>query len=231
MCGRYSITSPLEAIIEAFSLKGPRPNLQPHYNAAPSQYLPVIRASRDGRELAPMRWGLVPSWSKGPDTRYSMINARAETVTSKPAYRGPFRYRRCLVPANGFYEWHKGAEGKQPYYITLKTNEPFAFAGLWDHWTSPDGSEMESFSIIVTAANDIVRPIHDRMPVILGRESYESWLGETGTPSRTKLAILLRPYPAELMRAYPVSRAVNSPANDGPELLEPVEAEGQAQLL
>jgi putative SOS response-associated peptidase YedK len=160
-----------------------------------------------------------------------MINARAETVTSKPAYRGPFRYRRCLVPANGFYEWHKGAEGKQPYYITLKTNEPFAFAGLWDHWTSPDGSEMESFSIIVTAANDIVRPIHDRMPVILGRESYESWLGETGTPSRTKLAILLRPYPAELMRAYPVSRAVNSPANDGPELLEPVEAEGQAQLL
>lgn len=144
MCGRYAITSPLEAIIAAFSLKGPRANLQPRYNAAPSQYLPVIRASRDGREMVPMRWGLVPSWSKGPDARFSMINARAETVASKPAYRGPFRHRRCLVPANGFFEWKRGSSGKQPYFITLKSSEPFAFAGLWDHWTSPDGSEMES---------------------------------------------------------------------------------------
>ncbi|HSR56021.1 MAG TPA: SOS response-associated peptidase [Alphaproteobacteria bacterium] len=231
MCGRYAITSPLEAIIEAFALKGPRPNLQPHYNAAPSQYLPVIRAGRNGRELVPMRWGLVPSWSKGPDARYSMINARAETVASKPAYRGPFRHQRCLVPANGFYEWKAGTDGKQPYFITLTTGEPFAFAGLWDQWMSPDGSEMESFTIIVTAANDVVRPIHDRMPVILGPDTYESWLGEAGAPSRTKLAILLRPYPAERMRAYPVSRAVNSPANDSAELLEPVEAEDQGSLL
>ena len=231
MCGRYAITSPLEAIIEAFSLKGPRSNLEPRYNAAPSQYLPVIRGGREGREMVPMRWGLVPSWSKGPDSRYSMINARAETVTSKPAYRGPFRYRRCLVPANGFFEWKKEADGKQPYFITLKSDAPFAFAGLWDHWTSPNGSEMETFTIIVTAANDVVRPIHERMPVILGEDSYESWLGEAGTPSRTKLAILLRPYPADLMRAYPVSRAVNSPTNDRPELVEPVPANGQAELL
>lgn len=231
MCGRYAITSPLEAIIEAFALKGPRPNLQPHYNAAPSQYLPVIRSDRGGREMVSMRWGLVPSWSKGPDARYSMINARAETVASKPAYRGPFRHRRCLVPANGFFEWKKGTEGKQPYFITLSSGEPFAFAGLWDQWTSADGSEMESFTIIVTAANDVVRPIHDRMPVILSADAYESWLGEAGPPSRTKLAILLRPYPAGLMRAYPVSRDVNSPANDRPDLLEPVAAEGQASLL
>lgn len=230
MCGRYAITSPLEAIIEAFAVKGVRPNLQPRYNAAPSQDLPVVRAGREGRELILMRWGLVPSWSKGPDSRYSMINARAETVASKPAYRGPFRQRRCLVPANGFYEWKKTAEGKQPYFIALATGEALAFAGLWDHWTGPEGEAITSFTIIVTAANDCVRPIHDRMPVILGPDDHESWLGERGAPSRTKLAIMLRPYPAELMRAYPVSRDVNSPANDSPGLLEGV-GEGRSGLL
>ena len=229
MCGRYAITSPLEAIIEAFAVKGSRPNLQPRYNAAPSQDLPVVRAGREGRELILMRWGLVPSWSKGPDSRYSMINARAETVASKPAYRGPFRQRRCLVPANGFYEWKKTAEGKQPYFIALATGEALAFAGLWDHWTGPEGEAITSFTIIITAANDCVRPIHDRMPVILGPDDHESWLGERGAPSRTKLAIMLRPYPAELMRAYPVSRDVNSPANDSPDLLEGV-GEGQQGL-
>ena len=230
MCGRYAITSPLEAIIEAFAVKGARPNLQPRYNAAPSQDLPVVRAGREGRELILMRWGLVPSWSKGPDSRYSMINARAETVASKPAYRGPFRQRRCLVPANGFYEWKKTADGKQPYFIALATGEALAFAGLWDHWTGPEGEAITSFTIIVTAANDCVRPIHDRMPVILGPDDHESWLGERGAPSRTKLAIMLRPYPAELMLAYPVSRDVNSPANDSPDLLEGV-GEGRSGLL
>ena len=172
----------------------------------------------------------MPSWSKGPDSRYSMINARAETVASKPAYRGPFRQRRCLVPANGFYEWKKTADGKQPYFIALSTGETFAFAGLWDHWSGPEGEEITSFTIIVTAANDCVRPIHDRMPVILGADDYESWLGERGAPSRTKLAIMLRPYPTELMRAYPVSRDVNSPANDSAALLEGV-IESQPGLL
>lgn len=230
MCGRYAITSPLEAIIEAFAVRDVSSNLQPRYNAAPSQDLPVIRSGRSGRELAVMHWGLVPSWSKGPDSRYSMINARAETVASKPAYRGPFRHKRCLVPADGFYEWKKSADGKQPYFITLSAGGPFAFAGLWDHWTGPEGEEITSFTIIVTVANDCVRPIHDRMPVILGPEDYESWLGERGAPSRTKLAIMLRPYPAELMRAFPVSRDVNSPTNDGPELLQQV-GEDQPGLL
>jgi putative SOS response-associated peptidase YedK len=230
MCGRYAITSPLEALIKAFAVQGARPNLQPRYNAAPSQDLPVVRAGPGGREITLMHWGLVPSWSKGPDSRYSMINARAETVASKPAYRGPFRRQRCLVPANGFYEWKKTADGKQPYFIALSTGEPFAFAGLWDHWTGPEGDEITSFAIIVTAANDCVRPIHERMPVILGPDDYDSWLGEQGAPSRTKLAIMLRPYPAELMRAYPVSRDVNSPANDSPELLAEV-GESQPGLL
>ncbi len=222
MCGRYAITSPLEAIIEAFAIKGARPNLQPRYNAAPSQDLPVIRTGRQGRELAFMRWGLVPSWSKGPDSRYTMINARAETVASRPAYRGPFRHRRCLVPANGFYEWKQETGGKQPYFITLASGEPFAFAGLWDQWTSPEGDEILSFTIIVTEANDTIRPIHDRMPVILSPDDYEPWLGEDSSPSRTRLAIMLRPYPAERMRTYPVSRDVNSPTNDSPALLESI---------
>jgi putative SOS response-associated peptidase YedK len=231
MCGRYAITSPLEAVIKAFSVKGAGFNFPARYNAAPSQDLPVIRRAEDAeRELTFMHWGLVPSWSKGPDARFSMINARSETVASKPAYRGPFRNRRCLVPANGFYEWRKTADGKQPYFITMRTGEPFVFAGLWDHWTSPEGDEITSFTIMVTAANDCVRPIHDRMPVILGPDDYRSWLGEDGAPSRTKLAILLRPYPAELMETYPVSRKVNSPANDSADLLEPV-AESQQGLL
>ncbi len=230
MCGRYAITSPLEAIIKAFAIKGARPNLQPRYNAAPSQDLPVIRSGREGRELALMRWGLVPSWSKGPDSRYSMINARAETLTAKPSYRGPFRHGRCLVPANGFYEWKKTADGKQPYFITLTTGEPFAFAGLYDHWTGPEGEEITSFTIIVTSANECIRPIHDRMPVILGADDHESWLGELGAPSRTKLALMLRPYPAESMQICPVSRDVNSPANDSSHLLEKI-GERQPGLL
>lgn len=230
MCGRYAITSPLEAILEAFAVKNVRTNLQPRYNAAPGQDLPIIRAGRTGRELSLMHWGLVPSWSKGPNSRYSMINARAETVASKPAYRGPFRNRRCLVPADGFYEWKQTADRKQPYFITLSAGGPFAFAGLWDHWEGPEGEEIVSFTIIVTAANDCVRPIHDRMPVILMPDDYDSWLGEHGAPSRTKLAIMLRPYPAEHMRAFAVSRDVNSPANDRPELLQQV-AEGQNRLL
>jgi len=223
MCGRYAITSPLEAILKAFNVKSARSNLRPRYNAAPSQDLPVIRAGPDGRELGLIRWGLVPSWSKGPDSRYSMINARAETVAGKPAYRGPFRRRRCLVPANGFYEWKKVSDGKQPYFITLSAGGVFAFAGLWDHWTGPEGEEITSFTIVVTAANDCVRPIHDRMPVILEPEDYDSWLGERGVPSRTKLAIMLRPYPAELMQAFPVGRDVNSPTNDSPVLQNRVE--------
>jgi putative SOS response-associated peptidase YedK len=203
-----------------FSAIGALPNFPPRYNAAPSQALPIVRrGGRGGRELALARWGLVPSWSKGPDARFSMINARAETVAEKPAYRGAFRHRPCLVPADGFYEWQARGKGvKQPYYFSLPSGKTFAFAGLWEHWLGAGGDEIESFTIIVTDANACVQPVHERMPVILRPEDYPCWLGEEDAPARARLA-LLKPFPADEMRSWPVSRQVNSPANDSPELI------------
>lgn len=220
MCGRYALTSPPEALAKLFAAIGALPNFPPRYNAAPSQALPIVRRTpRPGRELALARWGLIPSWSKGPDSRFSMINARAETVAEKPAYRGAFRHRPCLVPANGFFEWQAAKGGKQPYYFSLKSGEPFAFAGLWEHWIGAGGDEIESFTIIVTDANDCVAPVHQRMPVILHMEDHARWLGEDDAPTRERLA-LLRPLPADEMQCWPVSKKVNSPANDSPDLLE-----------
>ena len=157
-----------------FNVTGPLPNVPPRYNIAPTQDAPVVRQTKDAdeREMDMLRWGLVPSWSQGPDSGYSMINARAETVATKPAFRSAFRFRRCLVPADGFYEWRKVAGRKQPYRITVKDGEPFAFAGLWEHWTGPDGYVVQSFTIVVTEANELLRPIHDRMPVILDPADY-----------------------------------------------------------
>ncbi len=157
------------------------PNGAPRYlSTSPALDRPVVRQSKDDgeRELVMLRWGLIPSWSKGPDSGYSMINARAETVATKPAFRSAFRFRRCLVPADGFYEWRKLAGRKQPYRITLKDDAPFAFAGLWEHWAGPGGYVIQSFTIIVTEANELLRPIHDRMPVILDPANYTLWLGE-----------------------------------------------------
>ena len=218
-------------LCERLMRSGALPNLPPHYNAAPSQPLPIVRrGDGGGRELDLMTWGLVPSWSKGPDHRFSMINARAETVTAKPAYRGPFRNRRCLVPANGFFEWQKTNGARQPWYFASRSSAPFAFAGLWDHWMGPDGEEILSFTIVVTDANDIVRPVHDRMPVIVAPEDYAHWLGEDDAPTRDVIA-LMGPFPASAMTGHPVSRRVNSPANDDADLLEPVLIEGPSRLL
>ena len=231
MCGRYSLTSPPEAIQRLFKLAPPLPNLAPRYNIAPTQEAPVIGLRKDGDErgLAMLRWGLVPFWSDGPDSRYSMINARAETVRSKPAFRAAFKARRCLVPADGFYEW-KAREGgaKQPHRIVRADGEPFAFAGLWEHWEPKEGQEGEgqegepirSFTIIVTGANELLKPIHERMPVILAPEDHERWLA--GEPDEA--AELLRPFPAGELRAYPVSTRVNAPKNDDPGCIEPVDA-------
>lgn len=223
MCGRYAITTPASALERLFGPLGRLLNLPAHYNAAPTQPLPVIRRDRKGdREMALARWGLIPSWSKGPDARFSMINARADTVANKPAYRGAFRHRRCLVPADGFFEWQaKGKQPKQPWYFTAVDDQPFAFAGLWEDWLGADGSEIDSFAIIVTEANDLVRPVHDRMPVILSAGDYATWLGEDEVPTR-ELQGLLRPFPAKNMKSWPVSRRVNSSANDDASLLEPV---------
>lgn len=217
MCGRYSLTKPPEAMRRLFQFRRALRNLPPRYNIAPTQDAPVVRLSADGeRELAMLRWGLVPSWSQDPKSGYSTINARAETVAEKPAFRSAFKSRRCLVPADGFYEWQKVDTRKQPYRIAMKDDGLFAFAGLWERWEK--GETIESFTIIVTQANDLLKPIHDRMPVILDPLDYEPWL-DTGT-SPAAAQKLLRPFPSDAMRAYPVSTRVNSPRNDDASVIE-----------
>ena len=225
MCGRYTAAMSWSELVDLYEITetGIPLNVAPRYNVAPTQTVPIIRSVPNGRELAMVRWGLVPSWSKGPDSRYSMINARAETVTEKPSFRTPFRRRRCLVPADGFYEWKKANGAKQPYRIALNDGRPFAFAGLWDSWESADETAIESCTIIVTDANELVRPIHDRMPVILDPGNHVRWLDVEGTPA-DEAAEMLRSYPSERMTAYPVSRMVNSPKNDDPKCIEAVAA-------
>lgn len=222
MCGRYTLSARRleraeKALYKLF------PELDPRYNIAPSQDVPVIRESPEEKyELVMARWGLIPHWAKDTKTGYSMINARAETVAAKPAFRDAFRRRRCLVPADGFYEWKKAGAAKQPFHIRLKAGGDFAFAGLWERWRG-EGQEIESCSIIVTGANELLRPIHDRMPVILDPADYAAWLNAENWDPET-LAGLLRPYPAERMEAVPVSSRVNSPKIDEASLLDPVEA-------
>jgi len=203
MCGRYSLTTPNEAMTRLFGLSAPAA-FPGHHNIAPTNVVPVVRASREAeREAVLLRWGLVPSWSQGPDNRYRMINARAETVATKPAFRAAFKARRCLVPAEAFYEWRKTSNGKQPYRIGMADGAPFAFAGLWERWQPPEGDAMETFTIIVTDANDLVRPLHDRMPVIVDPADYDLWLAPT-VSDRHVLDPLLRPHPPEAMAAEPV---------------------------
>lgn len=217
MCGRFAQTASPETIAEQFALAEPL-SLVPRYNIAPSQPVATVRLNRDTRqrELVLLPLGvLIPSWAKIPAIGYKMINARSETVTEKPSFRNAFKYRRCLVPATGFYEWQKVEKGKQPYYIQVQDGLPFAIAGLWEHWQSADGSEIESVTLLTTAANEMMRPLHDRMPVIIHPDDYGLWLD----PDETKpepLLPLLRPFATELMSAYPVSTLVNSPFNDLP---------------
>jgi putative SOS response-associated peptidase YedK len=217
MCGRFPQTSSPQQYAELFGISTDL-SARPRYNVAPSTNIIACRVSHDGdKELSLLHWGLIPSWSKGPDNRFSMINARAETVASKPAYRTPFRKRRCLIPADGFYEWTP-EDGKQPYYIHDKDDKPLVFAGIWDHWQDDQGDRIDSCSIIVCDANQQMKNIHDRMPVILSADSWESWLT---SEDKDALQALLVPYSGDL-DIYKISRAVNSPKHDGPELLKPV---------
>jgi putative SOS response-associated peptidase YedK len=221
MCGRFSLVQSADAIADVFDLEE-LPVLAPRYNIAPTQPVGVIRlASQRSREFTYLNWGLIPSWAKDPKMGARLINARAETLSEKPSFRAAFKRRRCLVVADGFYEWQPRERGKQPFYIQLEDHQPFGFAGLWEHWQSPDGSEIESCTIITTEANDLMRPIHDRMPVILNRSNFDAWL-DPSIQSGDQLYPLLRPYAAEAMQAYPVSTAVNSPRNDTAVCLEPV---------
>jgi putative SOS response-associated peptidase YedK len=219
MCGRYTLTTPdLHVIGDALGVKlGPVPV---NYNIAPSLAVPAVRAAADGGfELVMLKWGLVPHWSKEPKSEYSTINARAETVASKPAFRDAFRRWRCLIPADGFYEWQKLGNAKQPYYIRMQDGQPFAFAGLWEHWER-EGQVLETCSIVVTDANALMQPIHERMPVILTPEQYCLWL-DPAEQRAEKLGQLLTPYAGNDLVAYPVRTLVNSPRNNGPELVAP----------
>ena len=221
MCGRFVRTTPIEQFAELFHAQG-HPECWPSYNIAPSTHVLAARNAEHGRrELVALKWGLVPAWSAEPKTAYSTINARAETVAQKPAFRSAFRHRRCLVAADGFYEWHPQPDGhKQPYFIYLQDHVPFAFAGIWEHWER-NGKTLESCSIIVTTVNVMMQPIHDRMPVILAPEDYDAWM-DTAVTQPEALQALLKPYPAGLMRLYPVTTQVNSPRHEGPELIREV---------
>lgn len=221
MCGRFTLTASGDELATLFALEQ-APNLEPRYNIAPTQPVAVVRLDHEGRrrEFTLMRWGLIPSWAKDISIGNRLINARAETLTEKPAFRTAFRRRRCLIPANGFYEWQKPAAGrKQPYFIGLPDRRPFAFAGLWEHWEGADGSVLDTCAIITTAANERVRVLHDRMPVILERADFGDWLDPATTLDR--LLHLLRPYPFEML-IYPVSTLVNAPENDRPECIIPL---------
>jgi putative SOS response-associated peptidase YedK len=213
MCGRFTLKTPAADLAEVFDVPEP-PTLPFRYNVAPTQSVPVVRTvpGGQGRELVSLRWGLIPSWAQDPSIGNRLINARADTASIKPSFRSAFKQRRCLVLADGFYEWQKQGSKKQPYYFQLRTGGPFAFAGLWEHWQG--GEEIiESCTLLTTEANDVVRPVHDRMPVILAPDAYEQWLDPRVQKPDLQQA-LLRPYPGEAMTAYPVGTRVNNPRND-----------------
>src|SRR5437588_6705059 len=220
MCGRYSLFDPDE-MYDRFSIVNRRLviDIEPHYNIAPGNYLPVV-VKHSPNQVELMKWRLVPHWSKEPRVKYSTINARAENITSSSVYREPFKTKRCLIPANGFFEWKQISSGKVPYFIHLKHEPMFAFAGLYDIWTDAEGKEFKSFSIITTTPNEIMQPIHNRMPVILPKEHEEVWLAPEET-NTAKLLTFLQPYPSNQMEAYSVSTAVNRPMNDDPEVIKP----------
>lgn len=222
MCGRFTMTIDPTQLQEAFPWADIPDDLPPRYNIAPSQPVAVIPNTGDN-VLTMYKWGLIPSWSKDPAIGDRMINARAETLSEKPSFRNAVRRRRCLILADGFYEWKQipGMKSKQPVYLRLNPYRPFAFAGLWEIWNAPDGSEVRSCTIITTQPNSLIEPIHNRMPVILPPEVYSQWLApEDRQPAQ--LNQLLVPYPSSEMVAFPVSRLVNSPQTDTPELIKPV---------
>ncbi|MCK6484322.1 MAG: SOS response-associated peptidase [Phycisphaerae bacterium] len=229
MCGRYTITeSPRQLAIRFQAELDERlADLPPRYNVAPTQIVPIVRFD-DGRRVTPMRWGLVPAWADDPAIGNRLINARGETLASKASFRTAFRKRRCLVPADGFYEWPKSPRGKTPMRIALADGGVFAFAGLWERWTGPAGDELLTFTIVTTDANEKLKPIHDRMPVILEPASEERWLDPQIDPA--KLKDLIRPAPPDRLVAYAVSKRVNSPKNDEPSLIRPAN-DGDADTL
>lgn len=226
MCGRFAQTPALTTLFSRYTFFGEdEAGVVPRYNIAPTQRVPVIFGDADGNHLESMRWGLVPHWTKELASSKPLINARGETAAEKPSFRTPFKRHRCIVPASGFYEWKREGGKKTPFYIHLTKNRPMAFAGLWDRWDAPDGSILHSFTIITTAANELVKPIHDRMPVILREEDEAMWLDvDQHDPERLKT--LLVPYAESEMDAHAVSPLVNSVAHDSEDCLEQAPEQG-----
>jgi putative SOS response-associated peptidase YedK len=228
MCGRFTLTDPDQDLAAQFNLPE-IPDMQPRYNIAPTQPVAAVRVAPDAaspdaapvRELALLHWGLIPFWAKDPKIGSRMINARSETVAEKPAFRAAFRRRRCLVVADGFYEWQKLERGKQPFYVRLRNGQPFAFAGLWEQWKRPDDHVIESCTLLTTQPNNLIRPVHNRMPVILHPSDYDLWL-DPEVQQADHLQPLLRAYPPEEMEAYPISRFVNHPDHDDARCIEPL---------
>lgn len=222
MCGRFSQTQNLNQLMTRFLIEDAVLDLKPRYNIAPSQDVSVVISHSGKRSLNLFHWGLIPSWAKERSIGNKMINARAETLKEKPSFKRLIQKKRLLIPADGFYEWQKDATGKTktPFFIGLKSKELFGFAGLWDAWKSPEGEEVRTFTIITTDANEVLRPIHGRMPVILKKEDEEAWLDPESMLE--KVLGFLAPYPEAEMAAYPVSKLVNSPKNDSPECVTPI---------
>jgi putative SOS response-associated peptidase YedK len=225
MCGRVRLSSDVSEIKLVFSIPPhrPTPNFAPSWNVAPTDPLPVVRYDANGgeRSLDVMRWGLVPFWAKDIKVGFSNINAKAEGIEGKPAFREAFQRRRCLVPVDNFYEWKKVASGKQPSAIALADRGLMALAGLWENWRSPAGEWVRSFAIITTTPNDLCAELHNRMPVVLGPQVWPEWLGEEPT-DLPRLQALLAPYPAEEMTCWPVSNRVGNVKNNDPSLIEPI---------
>jgi putative SOS response-associated peptidase YedK len=220
MCGRYTVISAPEALRALFRY-AEQPNFPPRYNVAPTQPIAIVRLVEGKRQFALVRWGLLPSWVKDPKTFTLLINARGESAAEKPAFRAAMKRRRCLIPADGFYEWQAAGDRKRPFYVHAKSGAPLALAGLWETWTGPNGEELETAAIVTTTANRTLKPIHERMPVIVPPEGFDLWL-DAANVDATTAAALIAPAPDNLLEAYEISTAVNRTANDNPKLLEPV---------
>ncbi len=221
MCARYVITSPADAVRALFGYDE-RPNFPPRYNVAPTQPIPVVRLVNGARSYALVRWGLLPAWVKDPKTFSLLVNARGESVLGKPSFRNAMRRRRCLIPADGFYEWSAGAP-KRPYFVRPKSGGPIAFAGLWETWTGPNGEEVDTAAIVTTRANRALAAIHDRMPVIVAPDAFNFWL-DCGEVDAATAAALITPAADQLLECYEVSSAVNHAVNDSAQLIAPVAA-------
>lgn len=224
MCGRYRLSRRKQVLEEHFAADWDDLDWKPRYNIAPTQFVPAVRQNprSTNREISLIRWGLVPSWAKDSSKAASMINARSETAASKPAFSDALKFRRCLIPADGFYEWQRVGNAKQSYCFEVERGELFAFAGLWETWNDPNGKALETCSILTTTPNALTARIHDRMPVILDPQCYDLWL-DPGTTDTTVISEFLKPFDARLMRCFPVSSRVNQPANDDSECSAPVE--------